>query len=52
MNENKDILSSQMLVDHFDRGGLFLMNDDFYGFVKRIEDVARNVFDKKINQFY
>ena len=51
MNENKDILSSQMLVDHFDRGGLFLMNDDFYGFVKRIEDVVKKVIDKKLINF-
>ena len=35
-----------LLIEHFDYGSLFLMNDGFYGFVKRIEDVARKVFEK------
>ena len=40
-----------MLNDHFDFSGLFLMNDNFYGFVKRIEDVVRKVIDKKLINF-
>ena len=33
-------------------GRLFLVNDDFYVFVKRIEDVARKVFKKKLINSY
>ena len=43
---------SNAWVDRIDRGGLFLVNDDFYVFVKRVEDVARKVFNKKLINSY
>ena len=43
---------SNAWVDRIDRGGLFLVNDDFYVFVKRIEDVVRKVFNKNLINSY
>ena len=49
INTNEREQTYQMLNDHFDFSGLFLMNDNFYGLVKRIEDVLRKMID---NQFF
>ena len=43
---------SNAWVDSVDRGGLFLVNNCFYVFVKRIEDVARKLFNKKLIYSY
>ena len=43
---------SNAWVDSVDRGGLFLVNDCLYVFVKRIEDVARKLFNKKLIYSY
>ena len=38
--------------DKINRGGLFLVNDEFYIFIRRIEDVARTVFNKNLIKTY
>ena len=35
-------------TERIDRGGLFKVNDEFYVFIRRIEMVARNVFNKQL----
>ena len=39
-------------VDRANRGGLFLVNDEFLLFIRNVEEVARKVFNKNLLQTY
>lgn len=51
-NEKSFLEFSKSWIDRVNRGGLFLVNDDFFIFIRRIENVARSVLNSNLISNY